>query len=407
MVKNLFLVLISFALLSCSKSDNQIPAPALDPNDYSDAEVLASIQDFQWRIFKQVCLNADQNENVLISPGSIISALYMALEGSDGSTREELLSGLALPSGQLGSTGPAYLKWLQDLRSTGDGVDLSMVNAIFYDLARVAPNDTFMQRLQHDFEAEESALDFDQAQSLEKINQWVSEETNDRIEEIIKEIKPDDIMFLINALHLKADWENPFAVELTQTADFTSSDGTVHPVNMMYQDVNDLRWFGDMQHRVVEKTFADTNYRMLFLQPTEPKDWPNFLSDLNIAKVNDIIIDKLQQGRILFFLPKFEVEYEKELSAVLKEMEMGEAFSPGQANFSRLGTAGGNIYLSRVQHKTFLAIDEMGAEGAAVTSVGVSVTSLPPTFRFDRPFVYIIRHVPSDSYLFIGKMEQP
>ena len=407
MVKNIFLLLISSILLSCSKSDNQIPAPALDPNDYSDAEVLASIQDFQWRIFKQVCQNAVQRENVLISPSSIISALYMALEGSDGSTRDELLSGLALPAGQHGSTGPAYLKWLQDLRSTGDGVDLSMVNAIFYDLTRVSPHDTFMHRLQHDFNAEEAALDFEQAQSLEKINQWVREETNDRIGEIIKEIKPDDIMFLINALHLQADWENPFAVELTQPSDFTSGDGTVHPVSMMYQDVNDLRWFGDMQHRLVEKTFADTNYRMLFLQPTEPEDWPNFISDLDITNVKDIITDKLQRGRILFFVPKFEMEYEKELSAVLKEMEMGEAFSPGQANFGRLGTAGGNIYLSRVQHKTFLAIDEMGAEGAAVTSVGVSVTSLPPTFRFDRPFVYIIRHVPSDSYLFIGKMEQP
>jgi serine protease inhibitor len=89
-------------------------------------------------------------------------------------------------------------------------------------------------------------------------------------------------------------------------------------------------------------------------------------------------------------------------------MGMELAFDPQQADFSRLGQAPeGNLFISKVLHKTFLKIDEKGAEGAAVTSVGVGVTSLPPSIRFDRPFLFLIRHKDTGAILFAGKMEAP
>ncbi|MBK8506750.1 MAG: hypothetical protein IPL46_33955 [Saprospiraceae bacterium] len=84
------------------------------------------------------------------------------------------------------------------------------------------------------------------------------------------------------------------------------------------------------------------------------------------------------------------------------------AFDPNQADFSKLGSAPeGNLFISKVNHKTYLKIDEKGAEGAAVTSVGVGVTSLPPHLKFDRPFVFLLRNRDSNTLIFAGKIEDP
>jgi serine protease inhibitor len=110
----------------------------------------------------------------------------------------------------------------------------------------------------------------------------------------------------------------------------------------------------------------------------------------------------------LIDLPKFEIGYKIQLNEVLKAMGMEIAFDPFLADFSRLGNAPeGNLFISSVNHKTYLKIDEKGAEGAAVTSVGVGVTSLPPHLNFDRPFVFLLRNRDSNTLIFAGKIEDP
>ncbi|MDX1408461.1 MAG: serpin family protein, partial [Saprospiraceae bacterium] len=112
--------------------------------------------------------------------------------------------------------------------------------------------------------------------------------------------------------------------------------------------------------------------------------------------------------RLQLYLPKFETEYKIKLNEVLKALGMSVAFSTSEANLTRLGNAPeGNLYISRVEHKTFLKIDEKGAEGAAVTSVGIGVTSLPPQIAFDRPFMIVLRDRQVNTVVFIGKIENP
>ena len=106
-------------------------------------------------------------------------------------------------------------------------------------------------------------------------------------------------------------------------------------------------------------------------------------------------------------MPKFEVAYEINLNDVLKSLGMGTAFSMNEANLSRLGQSSGNLFINRVKHKTFLKIDESGAEGAAVTAVGIGVTSAPPSLFFDRSFVVLLRDIRYNSALFAGKIENP
>ncbi len=387
--------------MSCSKTESVEP---FVKGEKSLQELESGLVDFQWRLFQQTLREAGDQKNILISPLSVASALYMALEGAADDTKEDLMEGLGLSYGEGESVTQAYQELMDRLHQVTGAFDLTSVNGVFYDQNRVIINDTFMHKMRNAFQAEDFVLDFDETASVAKINDWVTDKTNDRIKKIIEEIKEDDIMFLINALFLQADWSNPFALEQSYQDTFRSADGTSALATFMTQDVNDNRSYQDEEILMVEKALADTNYSMVFLQPSSDQDLSRLVESFH-ADDFTAILDQMRQGRILLHLPKFESTFELEMSGVLKAMGMESAFSPAQANFSKLGTAGGNIFLSRVQHKAFLSVDEKGVEGAAVTSVAVSVTSLPPTFKFNRPFVYLIRNRLTDAYLFVGTIQ--
>ena len=398
-----FLFLYLFCLLMVACSESEEIAPIL-PGDISSETLQSALVDFQWQLFQHTIQQASNEENVLISPFSVASALYMALEGAAAETKQEMMESLGLPYQEEESVSKAYHELVVRLLQIVDEVKLSSVNGVFYDQSRVMPASEFMSKMHDAFSADDLALDFSQPESRNQINNWVSDKTEGRIEEIVKEIKPEDIMFLINAIFLKADWANPFAPEQSYNDSFYRSDGTEQVVTFMTQDVYDNRFYKDADWQIVEKSFVDSTYSMVFVQPAQPGNLSDAIGALSVEKLDDLLNHKLAQGRILLHLPRFEVTYEKEMSEVLKEMGMRAAFAPGFADFSKLGKAGGNIYLSRVQHKTFLSVDEKGVEGAAVTSVGVSVTSLPPTFRFNRPYFYIIRNRATQTFVFVGRM---
>ena len=213
-------------------------------------------------------------------------------------------------------------------------------------------------------------------------------------------------MFLMNALYFKADWRYPFPLESTQVGSFENADGTEIPIPFMHQDVEQIRSFRDSQLSVVELPFADDTYSLNVILPAQDITPDQLIAALSPDRLQTLFEDDLLRGRILLDLPRFEIEYKVSLREVLESMGMHIAFDPQRADFSRIGGAvGGNLFLTKVEHKTYLKIDEKGAEGAAVTSVGVGVTSVPPSFRFDRPFVFILRNNKTGVFLFAGKIE--
>jgi len=303
--------------------------------------------------------------------------------------------------------GSAYDSFVKDLLQFDGEVAIKLVNAVFWDDDRINPHESFMDKMKMGFQADDFSLDFAKSDALTVINNWVDEQTSGKIIKIMDEIREDEALFLINALYFQGDWANPFVPAASRKDQFTKSDGTTKEVVFMYQDVNDLRSFQDEKLQVVEKTFADTNYSLVLIQSADDMGIDEVITQTGAARLNDLLSKDLYTGRILLYLPKFEVTYEQEMSSVLKLMGMEQAFSPGMADFANLGTAAGNIFLTKVKHKTFLSIDEKGAEGAAVTSIGVGVTSLPPAFRYNKPFIYLLRNRSTGVFLFTGKMEDP
>ncbi len=399
--KFFFFSLLIF-LLACNKEAEVIG----DVEDQiSSAKLTEGLAEFQWILFQQMVQTQFDDTNILISPVSIASTLYMALEGAGGSTKEQMLDVLGLSGEGKRSVLEAYDDFHDKLESSG--VNLQSENAMFYDESRIAPHKEFIDKLEKGFEAEVMKLDFASAEALSQINQWVKEKTQEKIPKIMENIRQEEAMFLINALYYQADWLHPFPLENTRVDTFFSADGNELAVPFMFQDVSDFKSYADGTLQAVELPFADTNYVMTLIQPAKGKSLSDVLIDLTVDNLYDLLESNLRSGRIFMHMPKFEVTYEKELSSDLKALGMVLPFSTNQADFSDLGIASGNIFLTRVKHKTFLSIDEKGAEGAAVTSVGVGVTSLPPTFLFNRPFLYLIRHRNTGAFLFAGRMDNP
>jgi serpin B len=269
----------------------------------------------------------------------------------------------------------------------------------------VQPFPDFIATNEDHYRAELSELDFYDPQSVDIMNSWVREQTEDRIEKILENIAPEEIMFLINALYLKADWVSPFNIELTSENDFHVDFQQTLKADFMHQR-GDFYYTSTESYQAVDLMLADSAMSMTLIMPNEGEAIANWIANWTIDGLENMY-DLFYSTDIRLIIPKFELGFHIELKRALEAMGIRHAFDPSIADFSRLGTSFGNIFLSRVEHKTYVNMDEFGVEGAAVTAVGVGTTSVPPSVMFNRPFVFIIRDVPSNSILYFGKVSNP
>ena len=404
MLKYAFTLLV-IMLLSCNTEDGKSPLTSEEELQMQD--LVTSLESFQWQLFQQIVSGEEELKNLNISPLSIAAALYMTYEGSANVTRDKMTETLELPGEIINfNLGQAYKTFIDELEKTN--ATLTTANAIFWDKNRIFPATEFLDYTKTYFDAGQFDLVFQEPAALSAINNWVKSATQGRIDKIIEEINAEEVMFLINALYFKDDWKFPFAQENTRVGSFTRSDGQTVSTDMIHQDIFTLRYYQGADFEAVEMPFADTSYNMVLLLPPTGKTPDQLITDLQTDRLSRLFDQDMAVGRILLDLPKFEIEYKIQLNDVLKAMGMEIAFDPYLADFSKLGNAPeGNLFISRVNHKTYLKIDEKGAEGAAVTSVGVGVTSLPPQLRFDRPFVFLLRNRNTNALIFAGKIEDP
>ncbi|NLW12625.1 MAG: serine proteinase inhibitor [Clostridiaceae bacterium] len=381
------------------------PAEAESPNELA----IAQLNRFSEQLLKQ----AMQNEgNIMISPASIYLALAMTLQGADGTTAEamkEVLAGSDVTLEDLNRTARSLMTyWSND----GAGAQLSLANSIWCDQEFI-PETSFLQTNADYYAAEARRLDFKDAETIEIINKWVSDATKEKITEIIDEIDPSVIMYLINAVYFKADWAQQFKKTDTYERMFNSPEGE-KSVDFMHRLGSILDISADGASGVA-LPYQDEDYMFFALMPEDAsitaENWlqaqPEGTTFASIyEKINTA--DELQ---INLALPRFEATYEDSLKDDLSLLGMEIAFAPGEADFSKMQEIGGKeIFIGDVKHKTFIRVDEKGTEAAAVTAVEMRVTSMPmfdKEITFDRPFIYGIMHMPTGVPLFTGVMEDP
>jgi len=353
-------------------------------------------------------LAREEEDNVIVSPLSILSALSMACEGAEGATYDQMIQTLHLapvsPDQSI-----LYEQLLHKFDNEMTNSELGIANAVFSDPNRIELSTDYKAATRAYYAADQSELDFGTAAAVDDINKWVANATNDRIPKVLDQISADEILFLINALYFKGDWANGFPQSNVSDRVFTKLDGSTTMALSMYQDSYYANTSTE-EYTAVELYFKDSIYSMSFILPSAENTPMSLLekyssdSYLNLLQSID---DGMVNSRVFLQIPKMELTGSYSLKESLQSMGMTDAFDSSSADFNSMGKGGGNIYLSRVLHDVYLMVDDKGVEGAAATTVGVALTSAPPSISFDKPFLFILKHRESNVPIFMGIIRDP
>ena len=239
------------------------------------------------------------------------------------------------------------------------------------------------------------------------INDWVSEETEERIQDLIPEGVIDTLtrLVLANAIYFKASWSEQFEEGDTRPQDFHLLDGSVVSVPMMHQSAT-FRYGESQGVQAVELPYVGDQVAMLILMP-QSGGFENFESSLT-PEVLQSLIASMEPRQLALGMPKYEIRSSFGLVPALADLGMSTAFG-SEADFSGIdGTR--DLYISDVVHQAFVAVDEAGTEAAAATAVIIGVTSMPVApfeLTLDRPFVFLLRDVQTGAILFAGRLVNP
>ena len=244
-------------------------------------------------------------------------------------------------------------------------------------------------------------------QTCKDINNWVKQKTDKMIPEILDEIPESAVMYLVNALAFEAEWSEIYERHQVKDGAFTQEDGTKQDVTFLYG--MEETYLEDEKATGFMKYYKGHKYAFVAMLPNEGVSVSEYVTSLNGDFVNALLTQS-QYGVIHTAIPKFEVEYDIEMSAVLKQMGMTEAFDMDAADFQGLGTsAAGNIFINRVLHKSVISVSEKGTKAGAATVVEMADKSSAEQqetkeIYLDRPFVYMLVDCENNIPFFIGTM---
>ncbi len=396
------LATLSILLSACKKeSSPEQDQPATINLPAKANEVITSSNAFGIDLFRVTAL--EETENMMLSPLSASAALTMLLNGCNTQTYDQIRDMLGYKELTLEEINSAYQSLVSQLLEADPDVNFSMANAVFYRQGfTVKP--PYLEAMNKSFEAEIAALDFASPTSLETINSWASDNTNGKIPEVLSEINPMAVMFLMNALYFKGTWTYQFKPENTVDRTFYLENGSEITVEMMSEKIG-VKSYYNTNYQAIELPYGSKNFAMIIILPDilldqyleefGPDDWEAITSSLDSTVV-------LEDKDI--FLPKFKFEYEKKLNEQLKALGMMDAFMENIADLS--GISDYQLYVDFVKQNTFIELNEEGTEAAAVTTIGINYTSINE-FIVNKPFIFAIRERTTNTLLFIGKVEHP
>lgn len=350
--------------------------------------------------------------NLMVSPASVHLALAMAANGAEGSTKSAMLNLLAGRGITLDRLNRAMRDWSSGVSRTGNRTTLGIANSIWFDKDYM-PSRAFLERNARFYGAAARRIDFRDKGAPGIVNDWVKAATRGTIEKILESIRRDEVLFLVNAVYFKSDWQVPFDKSETRREVFHAPGGDVE-TDFMHRTgrMNFLSGLGATG--VALPYDEDGRFAFFALLPagrSAPREW---LSKQDPSVLFERIAGMMARKpglEVQLALPKFESRYEETLEDELAKLGIGVAFDPARADFSGMSAnRTKDLFIGTVRHKTFVRVDEKGTEAAAVTSVGMRMTSVPAVDRkisFDRPFLYGIMDMKAGIPLFVGILETP
>lgn len=364
------------------------------------SDFASKTSNFAFDFWNKLQENETVDNNYFVSPLSLHIALGMLLNGADSETKTEIQKVLGLENQSMEEINKTYAELIENLPQVDPKVVNTIANSIWQDKNFVSEKD-FIDNLTNNFNARLYTEDFANPATVNKINQWASDNTNAKIKKILEQIEPSQVMFLINALYFKGDWTKEFKTENTQKAEFVGTN-TTKMVDMMNQ-TTEFKYADLEEYQLVELPYGSEKYTMNIVLPKNTSI-ENVVKNLNAAAWQTAQ-NSLAKRKVVVGLPKFKIEYSKKLNGILQQMGMVAAFSD-RADLSKIAKPAGKLKVGFVKQDTFVAVDEKGTEAAAVTTIGIEVTSLPvyPEIICNKPFAFLITEKTSNTIMFIGKV---
>ena len=379
---------------------NKDNSPEMDENLKT---LVTSNNHFALEIYRRV---RHVEGNIFYSPYSISSALAMTYAGARESTRSQMQTALGFTADdELIHEGFKNLAEIMSEAAENGGVRLAIANSLWpqegYRLRRA-----YLNLVKKHYQTRITRVDYTEADAArEKINTWVEEATENRIQDLIGAGVLDSLtrLVLVNAIYFKGDWEHQFDEGLTDQQPFHPTIDTEISVSMMhnrssfaYNEMDDLQ--------VLELPYRGKHLSMLILLPRETEGI-NKLEEALSTENLERWTSSLEKMEVNVSLPKFELSFPFRLDEILQEMGMVDAFT-GNADFSGIEESR-ELYLNAVLHKAFVEVNEKGTEAAAATAVIMqtkSISFMSVDFTADHPFIFLIRENRSGSILFLGRV---
>ena len=409
------LLLLPLLLTGCAEPHTEPPESLTDnipagdkptPDEKQHDPFLLAQTEFAIELLRRSA--SEGGENVLVSPLSVSLALAMTANGAAGQTLDEMQAvlGGTLTLEQLNAQLCAYA----DALPTDKKTSLSIANAIWLrdDTDRLTVNDTFLQTAKTLYDADAYRAPFD-GSTVKDINNWVNDKTDGMIKQLLDEIPAAAIMYLVNALAFDAEWARPYeTTDEVRVRTFTPAKGTGQQVEFLCS--GESIYLSDEGAVGVAKPYAGGKYQFVALLPDEGTTPEQYLATLTPERLRNVLENPIE-GVVVTQIPKFETEFTADLAALLCDMGMPTAFDGNTADFSPMATStAGNIFISRVLHKTYISVAERGTRAAAVTAVEMTDGAAPingdapkPYYVIlNRPFLYMIVDTEHQLPLFFG-----
>ncbi|MFA6752535.1 MAG: serpin family protein, partial [Fermentimonas sp.] len=347
---------------SCEKSNSEINKDLPDPIKIdlrsSEAKMVKSDQQFAFEFFANVFNEeaADKDDNFMVSPLSLSMALAMTWNGADGETKQAMQKVLRLDGYSDEEVNEYYKKLREALLKTDPSTKLAIANSIWTNKNVVIDSD-FIKVNQDYFNSVVKSVDFADSKTVNELNQWAAENTNNLIDHVIDETDPMALMYLMNAIYFKGVWTSEFDAKNTTKKPFFYMNGKSKNVDMMHQKT-DFNYTENQLLQMVELPYGNQAFSMLVLLPKEGKMLADIISDLQKGDSWTALASGLRKSDVDLYLPKFKTEYSKRLNDALINMGMGIAFDPSRADFSRMSDH--DAFISFVDQFTYISTDEVG-----------------------------------------------
>ena len=402
----------AFCLASCSISENTEGYTYTEKRLYDlvkidlDAEqknYVNSNNRFAFNLFRTVSDAEDAQNSFLISPLSATYVLGMLNNGATDITREEINRVLGFGDADAKGINAFCKKLIEGAPNVDKSVKINIANCIEVN-RDYALNPDFKKTVEAAYHAQVENLDFSDSHTLQHINDWCNRQTNGMIPSILDKIRPNAVVYTLNAIYFKGIWTNPFDPKETKEKPFTTASGSKQQVQMMH--MNDLLAYTKNEDcATLQLGYGNGGYRMLLLLPNEGKTVGDVIGRLTADRWIENL-NALTSYQVDVELPRFKSEYKIELNKALENLGAASMFDLNKARFDNLCNK--NTFISKVLQRSKIKVNEEGTEASTVTVAESACTSTGPklvkkaVFHADHPFIYAIVENTTGSIIFIG-----